>query len=367
MSAANGIVGPSLLNLSCPLPQAEHERIVLGHGAGGKLTAALIEEVFLRAFRNPVLERMDDQAQLVLPAGAVTGNGAGRLALTTDSFVVTPIFFPGGDIGSLAVHGTVNDLAMGGALPLYLAAAFILEEGLVRRDLDRVVASMAEAARAAGVAIVAGDTKVVNRGKADQVFITTTGVGWVPAGVVLSSDRARAGDQILLSGAVGDHGMAILSQRESLEFDEVIASDSAGLYPLVEAMLAAAPAGAIRTLRDPTRGGLATALHEIAQRSGVGMRLEQNAIPVHEAVASACELLGIDPLYAANEGKLVAIVAPEAAETVLDAMRRHRLGREAARIGEAVEAPRAMVMLTTDVGGTRVLDTHFHEQLPRIC
>ncbi|MGH9487400.1 MAG: hydrogenase expression/formation protein HypE [Terriglobales bacterium] len=353
---------PTLLNAVCPVPLREHERIVLGHGAGGKLTAALIDEVFLPAFRNPVLECMNDQALLRLP-GAATA----RLAMTTDSFVVTPIFFPGGDIGSLAIHGTINDLAMGGAQPLWLAAAFILEEGLAQTDLARVVASMAAAARQAGVAIVTGDTKVVNHGKGDQVFITTTGVGWVPEGVLLGADRARPGDQVLLSGTVGDHGMAILSLRENLEFEATIASDSAALHPLSAALVAACPPGALRCMRDPTRGGVATALHEIALRSGVGVRLDENQIPVREEVSSACELLGIDPLYVANEGKLVAIVAPAAAEPALAALRSHPLGTAARRIGEVIASPPNMVLLSTTIGGTRVLDTQFHEQLPRIC
>jgi len=352
--------------MTCPLPVTEFERIVLGHGAGGKLTAALLERCFYPAFANPSLDARNDQALVALPASA-----GGRLALTTDSFVVTPIFFPGGDIGSLAVHGTVNDLAMGGARPLYLAAAFILEEGFARSDLDRVVQSMAKAVRAAGVAIVTGDTKVVNRGHGDQVYITTTGVGWVPEGVRLSAELARPGDQILLSGTVGDHGMAILSQREGLAFEEAIASDSAALHTLAADLLAATPAGAVRCLRDPTRGGLATSLNEIAQGSRVAMRLRQAAVPVRPAVASACELLGIDPLYVANEGKLVAIVAPEHAEAALEALRAHPLGANACRIG-AVAAPDAaaragMVLLETDIGGTRLLDTLFHEQLPRIC
>jgi len=321
--------------------------------------------VFVKAFHNPILARMEDQATLELPPPGTNPTG-GRLAFTTDSFVVTPLFFPGGDIGALAVHGTVNDLAMGGARPLYLSAAFILEEGLELSLLRRIVASMAAAAHAAGVEIVTGDTKVVNRGKGDQVFITTTGVGWVPAGVCLSAGQARPGDHILLSGTVGDHGMAILSQREGLEFEEAIASDTAPLHELVAAMLAAGGSG-LRCMRDPTRGGLATSLHEIAQRSRVGMRLEQTAIPVREAVASAAELLGIDPLYVANEGKLVAVVAPENSEAVVAAMRCHPLGQEAARIGVVADQHPGMLMLHTGVGGTRVLDTLFHEQLPRIC
>ncbi|TAN23856.1 MAG: hydrogenase expression/formation protein HypE [Acidobacteria bacterium] len=357
---------PSLVNASCPLPLREHERIVLGHGAGGKLTAQLINDVFLPAFRNPVLERMDDQAVLALPA-ATTGQGAGRLALTTDSFVITPIFFPGGDIGSLAVHGTVNDLAMGGAKPLWLAAAFILEEGLARTDLARVVHSMAAAAEQAGVTIVTGDTKVVNHGKGDQVFITTTGVGWVPEGVSLGANRAQPGDVVLLSGTIGDHGMAILSLRENLEFETTIASDSAALHTLAAALLAACPPPALRCMRDPTRGGVATSLHEIALRSGVGVQLDESAIPVRESVSSACELLGIDPLYVANEGKLVAIVSSDYASRALATLKQHPLGADACRIGEIIASPKDMVLLQTSVGGTRVLDTHFHEQLPRIC
>ncbi|HEY7837600.1 MAG TPA: hydrogenase expression/formation protein HypE [Terriglobales bacterium] len=353
---------PSLVNLTCPLPLTEKERIVLGHGAGGKLTAALIAELFQPAFHNPTLDRLDDQAVLALPAVSA----GGRLALTTDSFVVTPIFFPGGDIGSLAVHGTVNDLAMGGARPLWLAAAFILEEGLAQADLRRIVASMAAAARAAGVEIVTGDTKVVNHGKGDQIFITTTGVGWVPEGVHLSSNQARPGDRILVSGTIGDHGMAILSQREGLAFEEPILSDSAALHTLAAAVIDAA-GGHLRCLRDPTRGGLATALHEIAERSGVGMLLEEKHIPVRELVHSACELLGIDPLFVANEGKLVAIVAPEAAAAALAALRAHPLGENACLVGEVRSEHPGMLMLRTEVGGTRVLDTLFHEQLPRIC
>ena len=362
---------PSLLNATCPVPITERERIVLGHGSGGKLTARLIEEVFLPTLRNPILERMDDQAVLEFSPSPASTPSPVRLAFTTDSFVVSPIFFPGGDIGSLAVHGTVNDLAMGGAQPLYLSAAFILEEGLEQQTLRRVVASMAEAARRAGVAIVTGDTKVVNRGKGDQIFITTTGIGRVPAGLHLSADQARPGDVILLSGTAGDHGMAILSLREGLAFEEEIVSDSAPLHELVADMLAAA-GGAnehcpIRCLRDPTRGGVATTLNEIAQRSHVGMTIEEESIPVRDSVASACELLGIDPLYAANEGKLLAVVAPAAADAVLAAMQRHPYGRQAQRIGTVGRDHPGMLMLRTSIGGTRLLDMLFHEQLPRIC
>jgi hydrogenase expression/formation protein HypE len=347
---------------TCPLPIFHHPHIVLGHGSGGKLTADLIEQVFLPAFRNPVLDKLDDQA-------VVTVGGA-RLAFTTDSFVVTPIFFPGGDIGRLAVHGTVNDLAMSGARPLYLSAAFILEEGLAVDDLRRVVESMRAAAADAGVEFVTGDTKVVNRGKGDQIFITTTGIGVIENGVNISADRAQPGDQIILSGYIGDHGMAIMSQREGLEFEGAIESDCASLNELVASMLGTPLAGEpefIHCLRDPTRGGVATTLNEIAKRANVGMMLREQSFPVRESVKGACEILGLDPLYVANEGKLVAIVAPGRAQAVLDQMRHHALGRDAAIIGEVVADHRGMVLMKTQIGGTRVLDVMFGEQLPRIC
>jgi hydrogenase expression/formation protein HypE len=352
----------------CPLPIFEHKQIVLGHGSGGKLTAELIEKIFLPAFANPVLDRLDDQAVVEI-------NGS-RLAFTTDSFVVTPLFFPGGDIGRLAINGTVNDLAMSGARPLYLSAAFILEEGLATEDLRRIVESMSSAAQDAGVQLVTGDTKVVNRGKGDKVFITTTGIGVIDKPVHISAKRAQAGDQIIVSGYIGDHGMAIMSQRENLEFEGAIESDCAPLHGLVAAMLGASQSsdgnsmnqsGAIHCLRDPTRGGIATTLNEIATRSGVGMKLVEQAIPVRETVKGACEILGLDPLYVANEGKLVAIVAREAASTVLQRMREHPLGTEAAIIGEVVAEHRGMVLMKTEIGGTRVLDVMFGEQLPRIC
>ncbi|HEX3987509.1 MAG TPA: hydrogenase expression/formation protein HypE [Acidobacteriaceae bacterium] len=348
---------------TCPLPIFDHPQIVLGHGSGGKLSAELIEKVFVARFRNPTLEKMDDQALLEI--------GSARLAFTTDSFVVTPIFFPGGDIGSLAVNGTVNDLAVGGAKPLYLAAAFILEEGLAAADLARVVDSMAAAAQNAGVQLVTGDTKVVNRGKGDQVFITTTGIGVVERDTQLSADRARPGDKILLSGYIGDHGITILSQREGLEFESALRSDCAALQGLVAAMLDAAEAGGdvrgVRVMRDPTRGGVATVLNEIAGRSRRGMLLRESAIPVRDEVRGACELLGLDPLYVANEGKLVAVVAPEIADRVLAAMQQHPLGADSRIIGEVVEQPVGMVLMKTGVGGTRVVDVLFGEQLPRIC
>jgi len=341
----------------CPLPIMEHTHVVLGHGSGGKLMAELIHKLFLPAFRNEYLERLDDQA--------VVAAGGARLAFTTDSYVVTPIFFPGGDIGRLAVNGTVNDLAMSGARPLYLAAAFILEEGLAMDDLRRVVESMQAAAREADVLLVTGDTKVVNRGDADQVFITTTGIGVMEKPVEISAGRARPGDRVLLSGYVGDHGMAILSKRENLEFEGAIESDTAPLHGLVAAMLEASHD--IHCLRDPTRGGLATTLTEFAAASGVGIELIENQIPVREAVRGACEILGLDPLYVANEGKLVAVVAPQAAQAVLDAMRAHPLGRDACLIGEVVAEHPRMVIMKTGIGGSRIVDTLFGEQLPRIC
>ncbi len=341
---------------ACPLPVMHHDHIVLGHGSGGKLTAQLLESVFLPAFRNPLLDKLDDQAVL-----AVNGS---RLAFTTDSFVVTPIFFPGGDIGRLAVNGTVNDLAMSGARPLYLSAAFILEEGLATVDLRRIVNSMADAAREAGVQLVTGDTKVVNRGKGDKVFITTTGIGVIEAPVNISADRAQPGDKIILSGFIGDHGMAILSQREHLEFEGVIESDCAALHTLVADILAVT--NGIHCLRDATRGGVATVLNEIAAQSRVGMLLRETEVPVRETVRGACEILGLDPLYVANEGKLVAVVAGDIAEAVVEKMRQNLLGRDARIIGEVLADP-AMVLMKTEIGGTRVLDTLFGEQLPRIC
>jgi hydrogenase expression/formation protein HypE len=348
---------------SCPIPIFDHKQIVLGHGSGGKLTAELIDKIFRPAFANPILDKLNDQAVVTI--------GGARLAFTTDSFVVTPIFFPGGDIGRLAVHGTVNDLAMSGARPLYLSAAFILEEGLAVDDLRRVVESMRAAAQQSGVQFVTGDTKVVNRGKGDQIFITTTGIGVIEDDLNISAERARPGDKILLSGFIGDHGMTIMSQRENLEFESAIESDCASLHGLVAAMLATPVANGDRSflhcLRDPTRGGVATTLNEIAKTAGVGMLLREQSVPVRESVKGACEVLGLDPLYVANEGKLLAIVAPEMFETVLHAMRSHEHGRDAVLIGEVVGEHPGMVLMKTEIGGTRVLDVMFGEQLPRIC
>lgn len=334
-----------------------HGRVEMSHGSGGRAMAQLIDELFASLLANDYLGQGDDGA--VLPAAP------GRLVMSTDSHVVSPLFFPGGDIGSLAVHGTVNDVSVMGAKPLYLAASFILEEGFPLADLRRIVESMAKAAAAAGVLVVTGDTKVVEKGKGDGVFITTTGVGVARDGVTLSGNRARPGDRILLSGSIGDHGMAILSQREGLTFDAPIVSDSAPLNGLVETMLDTG--GELRALRDPTRGGLAATLNELARQSAVGMQLDEKAIPVNPAVASACEFLGLDPCYIANEGKLVAICAPNDAERLLEAMRQHRFGRNAAIIGEVTEDRHAFVQMTTRLGGRRILDWLSGDPLPRIC
>ena len=339
----------------------KHGRIDLNHGAGGRATAQLVDEVFARAFDNDFLRQGDDGARL--PALA-PGH---RLVMATDGHVVSPLFFPGGDIGSLAVHGTINDVAMLGAEPLYLAASFILEEGFPLADLVRIVDSMAAAARAAGVPVVTGDTKVVQRGKGDGVFIATTGVGAVPEARHLSGALARPGDAVLLSGTIGDHGVAVLSKRESLEFGTTIVSDSAPLHTLVATMLGAVAEGTVRTLRDPTRGGLAATLNEIARQSGVGLMLDEAAVPVRPQVAAACELLGLDPLFVANEGKLVAVVGAAAADAVLAAMRAHPLGRNAARIGDVIEDPQCFVQMRTALGGRRMVDWLAGEQLPRIC
>jgi len=334
-----------------------HGQVEMTHGSGGRAMAQLIEELFVAAFDNEALRRMDDQAQVEVPPG--------RLVIATDSHVVSPLFFPGGDIGCLSVHGTVNDVAMAGARPLYLAASFILEEGLPLADLKRIVESMARASREAGVPVVTGDTKVVERGSGDGVFITTTGVGVVPPGVNVSGSRARPGDAVLVNGTMGDHGVAIMSLRENLSFGTTIESDTAALHGLVAAMLEAVPG--IHCLRDPTRGGLATTLNELARQSAVGIVIGEERVPVRGEVNSACEFLGLDPLYVANEGKLVAICAPGDAQRLLEAMRAHPLGREAAIIGEVVEDEHAFVQMDTSFGGRRVVDWLTGDQLPRIC
>jgi hydrogenase expression/formation protein HypE len=350
--------------------------ILLAHGSGGKLSHDLVEQLFLRHFTSPALLHLDDSAVLHIqpPTSRRSPPSKGGddlqppvLAFTTDSYVVSPLFFPGGDIGKLAVCGTVNDLSMSGARPLWLSAGFIIEEGLPLADLECVVASMASTAEQAGVQIVTGDTKVVDRGSADRLFINTAGVGLVPLGVEISGDRARPGDAVLLSGTIGDHGMTIMTQREGLRFDSPLASDCAPLNGLVAALLAAVPPGTVHSLRDPTRGGLATTLNELAGRSRAGIDIEETAVPVGEAVRAACELLGLDPLYVANEGKLVAIVAPDAVEAALVSLRAHEYGREAAAIGSVTEAHPGRVVLRTALGARRVVDMLTGEQLPRIC
>jgi hydrogenase expression/formation protein HypE len=347
----------TIAQLSCPAPLTAKDTVLLGHGSGGKLSAELVRDIFLPAFQNPALSRLDDQA-------IVSVNGS-RIAVTTDSFVVKPIFFPGGDIGSLAVHGTVNDLAMGGAQPLFLSAAFIIEEGLSMGVLRRVVASLQQAADACGVQVVTGDTKVVEKGSGDGLFINTTGIGLVPPDLELSANRARPGDKIILSGYIGDHGIAILAQREGLEFESTIESDSAALHTLVAEMLKASRN--IRCMRDPTRGGLSSTLNEIAAQSLVGIELEESTIPVREEVRGACEMLGLDPLYVANEGKLVAIVDPGAADNVLNAMRHHPLGDQARIIGVVTKKNPGLVTMRTALGTTRIVDMLAGDQLPRIC
>ena len=336
-----------------------HGRVDMSHGAGGRAMADLIAGIFRTAFANEWLDQGNDQASFPTPA-------CGRMVMTTDGYVVSPLFFPGGDIGSLAVHGTINDVAMAGARPLYLSASFIIEEGFPFSDLKRIADSMGHAAAQAGVPIVTGDTKVVEHGKADGVFIATAGIGTVPDGILLSGDRAVAGDVVLISGSLGDHGVAIMSSRANLEFETAILSDSAALHGLVADMVAAAGPH-LRLLRDPTRGGLAASLNELAQQSGVGFRIDEQAIPVKPQVAAACELLGLDPLFVANEGKLVAVVAPEGADAALTAMRAHPLGREAAIIGTVVEDDQRFVQMTTNFGGGRIVDWLSGEQLPRIC
>jgi hydrogenase expression/formation protein HypE len=341
----------------CPAPGMVRDTVVLGHGSGGRLSAELLRDVFLPALANPVLSRLEDQAVIEF--------GRERLAFTTDSFVVKPLFFRGGDIGSLAVHGTINDLAMGGARPVALSAAFILEEGFPLADLRRIAASMARAAESAGVSIVTGDTKVVERGSGDGVYINTAGIGQVATGVNLSAANARPGDAIILSGAIGDHGMSILTEREGLEVDGELESDSAPLYGLVEAILGVTRG--VRAMRDATRGGLAGVLNEIADQSGVGMELREDAIPLHAPVRGACEILGLDPLYVANEGKMVAIVPAGDAAEIVAAMRRHPRGIEAAVIGAVTAREPGLVMLRTAFGTRRIVDTLPGDQLPRIC
>ncbi len=332
-------------------------RVDLTHGGGGRAMQQLVEELFVAAFDNEALNQRNDQAAFEVPAG--------RMVMTTDGYVISPLFFPGGDIRSLAVHGTVNDVAMAGAKPLSLSAGFIIEEGFPLADLKRIVDSMARASKEAGVPVVTGDTKVVEKGKGDGIFITTAGIGFVPAGGNISGDRAAPGDAILVSGTMGDHGVAVMSQRESLGFESTILSDSAALHTLVAEMVAARPD--IHVLRDPTRGGLAATLNEIASQAGIGMVLKEKAIPVKAEVRGACELLGLDPLYVANEGKLICICKAEDADALLAIMRAHPLGKDAALIGHCREDSHHFVTMETAIGGNRVVDWLAGEQLPRIC
>lgn len=343
---------------TCPLPISDYPTVQLAHGGGGRLTRQLIEGILVPAFANPALDRLHD--------GAVLEAGDARIAFTTDSYVVRPLFFPGGDIGSLAVHGTVNDLAMCGARPLALSCGLILEEGLGFDLLARVVDSIRAAAAAVGVPVVTGDTKVVDRGKGDGVYVNTAGVGLVPPGVEIDATRARPGDVVLVSGPIAEHGVAILSVREGLEFDAPVASDSAPLHDLVAALVDRLGPD-LHVLRDPTRGGVASALNEIADRARLGVRLDESAIPVAEPVRAACELLGLDPLYVANEGRLLAVVAAEVADAALETIAAHPHGRGAAVIGEVVAGSPGRVTLESPIGGSRIVDLLSGEQLPRIC
>ncbi|MEU5976879.1 hydrogenase expression/formation protein HypE [Streptomyces sp. NPDC047315] len=348
---------PDLSGWSCPLPLRDHPRVVMAHGGGGAISAELIENVFLPAFGGAALAGLADSA--VLPVGGA------RIAFSTDSYVVRPLFFPGGSIGDLAVNGTVNDLAMSGAKAAYLSCGFILEEGVETAVVGRIAEALGAAARTAGVAVVTGDTKVVEAGRGDGVYLNTAGIGLVPDGVDVRPQRARPGDVVLVSGGIGLHGVAIMSMREGLEFGVEVESDCAALGGLVEAMLAVAPD--LHALRDPTRGGLAASLNEIAAASGTGVVVRETAVPVPEQVANACAVLGLDPMYVANEGKLVAFVARDDADAVLAAMRAHPLGADAAVIGECVAEHPGMVVARTPLGGTRVVDLPLGEQLPRIC
>jgi hydrogenase expression/formation protein HypE len=356
MEEVNDVIPGALLG-TCPVPLSDYQEIVLAHGSGGKISQQLIQEILLPQFRNELLDVQHD--------GAVFSVNGARLAFSTDSFVVSPIFFPGGDIGKLAIHGTVNDLAMCGARPLYLSAGFILEEGLSMREFQAVVLSMREAAATAGVALVTGDTKVVDRGKADKLFVNTSGIGLVQEKVNIHPGRARPGDKIIVSGEIAVHGIAIMSVREGIEFETEVLSDSAPLNGLVSDILAVAQD--IHVLRDPTRGGITSALSEIALSARVGILLDEAQIPISEEVKGACEILGLDPLYVANEGKLLAIVASEEVVPVLSAMRAHPLGQKAAVIGTVTDEHRGFVFMKTRIGGTRVVDMLSGEQLPRIC
>jgi hydrogenase expression/formation protein HypE len=343
--------------LACPIPISDYPQVLLAHGGGGKLSQQIIQKMIVPQFKNEFLEPLHDGAVFTL-------NGT-RFAFSTDSYVISPIFFPGGDIGELAVNGTINDLSMCGARPLYLSAAFVIEEGFAMNDLWRVVVSMQAAAAKAGVSLVTGDTKVVDKGKGDKIFINTSGIGIVEPGIEISSRNARVGDAIILNGTIADHGIAIMSVREGLEFESQIKSDTAALHDLVQTMFMASKN--IHVLRDPTRGGLASSLNELAESSNVGIRIEELRIPVAEPVRGACEILGLDPLYVANEGKLLAFVSPNDAEKVLSVMRMHTLGKESVIIGEVVADHAGTVIMQTKIGGSRVVDMISGEQLPRIC
>ncbi|MCP2311981.1 hydrogenase expression/formation protein HypE [Kitasatospora paracochleata] len=348
---------PDFAGYSCPLPLRDHPRVVMGHGGGGALSAELVAHLFAPAFGNPLLNGLADSTVVEL--------GGARLAFSTDSYVVRPLFFPGGSIGDLAVNGTVNDLAMSGARPAYLSCGFILEEGVETAVVARVADAIGAAARTAGVQIATGDTKVVEAGHGDGIYLNTAGIGLVPAGVDIRPQRAAPGDVVIVSGEIGLHGVAIMSVREGLEFGVEIESDCAALGGLVDTMLAVTPD--LHVLRDPTRGGLGAALNEIASAAGVGVEIRERAVPVPAAVANACAVLGLDPMYVANEGKLVAFVPREHADAVLAAMRSHPLGARAAVIGECVPDHPGMVVARTALGGTRVVDLPMGEQLPRIC
>jgi hydrogenase expression/formation protein HypE len=364
MNDATKSAAPDLSNWSCPLPLADYPTIVMGHGGGGKLGNELVEHLFLPAFRNPELENLGDAAVLELAAGK--GLPGGSIAMSTDSFVVQPLFFPGGSIGELAVNGTVNDLSVTGADPKFLSASFILEEGFPLAQLAAIVQSMAKAAATAGVKIVTGDTKVVERGHGDGCYINTAGIGLLRQGISVGPHRAQPGDAVLVSGTIGDHGMAIMSVREGLEFESQIRSDCAALNGMIAAVLEAAGT-AVHAMRDPTRGGLASTLNEIALASSVGVAIDETRLPVRFEVQSACELLGLDPVYVANEGKAVFFVAPEAADRVLEVLRNHPLGRDAARIGQVTTEHKRMLVARTAMGANRVIPTQIGEQLPRIC
>jgi len=344
-------------SLSCPLPKMDYDTIQLAHGAGGKLSSELIEKMFVPRFGNIILDKLEDQAILQIP-----GN---RIAFTTDSFVVDPIFFPGGNIGDLAINGTINDVAMSGAKPLYLSVAFILEEGLSLEILHKIVLSMEFAAKQAGVQIVTGDTKVVNKGSCDKIFINTSGIGIVPDGVNISAANIQLGDKIIISGTVADHGMAVMTTREDLSFKSQVMSDSAALNGLVDDILKVSKD--IRAMRDPTRGGVATTLNEFARQSNVGIQLYTDSVPVKPKVKGACEILGIDPLYVANEGKLIVVVPSDIANDIIKVMRNHLLGKDSQIIGEATAINKRMVVQSTGLGANRIIDMPIGEQLPRIC